>query len=381
MTLARTLSCLLAAAGFAASSLAFAQGPTETPAAAPASAPAVASEVAAPETDPAAPARSVLWPDFQVGQHVVLEMTYLDTSKAPKPVLATINVDVIDKTGDVFTIRWTPSNARVPKEFPNPAFAPFACVWNATAGPTLEILIQEDVGIIGLKNWEGARDQAVADAQRALIGVQDKGGVITAERAQQVVMPMREAILSTKDAVEASLLRNVRAYFDGSYHAVPPGSSFTHEFDAPWPFGEAAEGLVLPMTRTTSVNTLATDPAPVYELLIDLKPDAQRFKELITSLADRMPKSFRSDEMLKRAESAVETKVRWQFDTAKGWPTRASSTTRVANDTGVTTTTVTWTLVEGPKMKPADPKAQPEPAQPKPAPQEPAPAAAAPDPK
>ncbi len=376
MMIARTLSRLLVAAGFALSSLASAQGQTETPAA-----PDAVAPEAAPEGDPAAPARSVLWPDFQVGQHVVLEMTYLDTSKAPKPVLATVTVEVIDKTDDVFTIRWTPSNVRIPRDFPNPSLAPFACVWNGTAGPTLEILIQEDVGVIALKNWEAARDQTVADAKRALVGITDGDAVITPERADQVVNPMRNAILASKDAVEATLLRSVRGYFDGSYHEVAPGKSFTEELELPWPFGDAAEGLFLPMTRTTTVTTITTDPAPVYELLIDLKPDAQRFKELVTSIADQLPASLKSDEAMKRAESAVEIKVRWRLDTAKGWPTRASSTARSRGADQTTTQTVTWTLVDGPTMKAAEPKPDAAPAQPDAAQPNPAPSDAPADPK
>lgn len=366
MTIARTLSCLLVVAGFCVSPLAFAQGQTEAHAAAPEVAPA-----AAPEGNPAAPARSVLWPDFQVGQHVVLEMTYLDTSKTPKPILATINVEVIDKTDDVFTIRWTPSNARIPRDLPNRAMAPFMCVWDGTAGPTLDILIQEDLGVIGLANWEAARDQTVRDAKKAIIGLKGSDGFeITPEMADELVDPMRDTILANQDATEATLLRNARGYFDGSYHEVTPGDSLTEAIELPWPFGDAAEGLFLPMTRTTTLSTIVTDPAPVYELLIDLKPDGARFKELVTSLADQVSTSLKSEEVIQQAESAA-IKARWTLDMAKGWPTQASSTVHSKGADKETRKTVAWTLVEGPTMKAAEPKpaacAQPDAAPPAPA--------------
>lgn len=140
--------------------------------------PAIAqSEPPAPAatTAPAdATVRSVLWPDFQVGQHVVLEMSYLDTARAAKPILATINIDVVDKTDDVFTIRWTSSNVRIPRDLNRGNIQAFHCIMNGTAGPSLEILIQEDVGIIGLRNWEKARDTLLGDVRKELLRRPDK---------------------------------------------------------------------------------------------------------------------------------------------------------------------------------------------------------------
>lgn len=366
MMIARTLSRLLVAAGFAVSSLAFAQGQTETPAAAPDRvAPEVAPQAAAPEGDPA-PARSVLWPDFQVGQHVVLEMTYLDTSKFAKPIFATINVEVIDKTDDVFTIRWTPSNTRLPRGFPSPAMAPYICVWNGTAGPTLDILIQEDLGVIGLANWEAARDQAVADATNALVGLKGSDGVeITPEMAAENVQALRDTILANKDATEATLLRNVRGYFDGAYHEVAPGEVVTEDLELPWPFGDE-EGLYLPATRTTRVEEPAAGPTPIYVLHIEIAPDRERFKALVNSLTETVAAKLKGPELAARAESAVSIKVRWQLDMSKGWTTRASSNTRITNETGLIINAVTWTLTQGPTMKADEPK--PDAAPPSPAP-------------
>lgn len=324
---------------------------------------APAAPDAAAEGDSAAPARSVLWPDFQVGQRVVLEMSYVDTSKFSKPILATINVEVIDKIDDVFTIRWTPSNTRIPRDLPNRAMAHFMCVWNGTAGPSLDILIQENVGVIGLANWEAARDHAVAEAKKSIIGLKGTDGVeITPEMADTTVGPIRDAILANKDAAESSLLRNVRGYFDGAYHEILPGETVSEDLELPWPFGDE-EGLYLPATRTMHVTEATSNPAPTYDLRIEITPDRERFKALVNSLAERLDDRLKEPEVLDRAESAVNIKIRWQFDTAKGWPTRASSTSRITGDAGVIINTATWTLVKGPTMKSAEP-VQPEPVSP-----------------
>jgi hypothetical protein len=352
MTIARTVSRLLIAAGFATSSLAFAQGQTETPAA-PAVAPEVAPEAAAPEGDPAdaAPARSVLWPDFQVGQHVVLEMMYLDTSKAPKPILATITIDVLDKTDDVFTIRWTPSNARIPREFNEGRMMAFHCIMNGTAGPTLEVLIQEDVGVIGLRNWQEAGDALLADVRKELLVIADmSGGAMTPENVDSQVDSLKRMLFSTRDGVETTLLKNMRAYFDGSYHKVAPGESETSEFDVPWPFAQTQGDLMLPMTRTLSLATITVDPSPVYELSISVQPNPEKMKELLTSFIQSMPEGMKTKQVEELGNSTIENKIRWTFDTAKGWPTRTSATTRLKNGDQVTTQTSGFTLVEGPTM-------------------------------
>lgn len=358
MKIARTVSCLLAAAGFAASSLAFAQGQTETPAAAPDVAPE-----AAPEGDPA-PARSVLWPDFQVGQHLVLMMSYLDTKKSDKPVIATVTIDVIDKIDDTFIIRWKSSDARIPKDFRPMAMAPFLTIWDGLTGPTLEILVQEDVGVLGLRNWEAARDEALAESRAAMLKVRESDGTPTApEKVDAILASFTQAALPNRDAVDVTLLKNVRVYFDGSYHSVAPGETSTEDLEIAWPFG-GDENLALPMSRTTTLTTIATDPAPIYELLINLKPDDARFKELMKAFTDKMADNLKSAQLDRLANSTIEYKVRWRLDTAKGWPTRVSSTTRLQSGVDVTTQTVTYALIDGPTMKAAELKPDAAPAQP-----------------
>lgn len=335
--------------------------------------PAIAqSEASAPAatTVPAeAAARSVLWPDFQVGQHVVLEMSYLDTAKAPKPTLATIDLDVIDKTDDVFTIRWKTSNARIPAALSGSPAAKFESLWNGTSGPTLEVLIQEDVGIIGLKNWEAARDEMLAASKRTLTGLPDEtGSPASPEYIDAIVESLRKAVLSSQDAVESTLLKNVRGYFDGSYHEVAPGTSTTEDLDLPWPFGDDAEALVLPMTRATAVASVATDPAPVYELTMTMSVDSERFKELMQKFREEMADNLKNQNTDELAQSDIEIKLRWRLDTAKGWPTRASSSTRTSRGKDAKTETTSWTLVEGPTMKGAEPAEGAKAAQPDPAP-------------
>jgi len=340
-----------------ASPLAFVQGQTETPAATSELAPAVAPEAAAPEGD-SAPARSVLWPDFQVGQHVVLEMTYLDTKKSPKPVVATVNIDVIDKIDDVFIMRWKATNPRIPNDFTPMAMAAFHTIWDGTAGPTLDILVQEDMGVLGVQNWEAARDEGLANAKVALLKLRENDGTpVAPEKVDALLASFAAAALPNEGAVDITLLRNVRSYFDGSYHTVAPGETQSEAIEIPWPFAGDA-GMSLPMDRTTALSIITTDPAPIYELSINIKPDDAKFKELMKAFTEQMADNLKGAQVDKIANSTIEHKIRWTFDTAKGWPTRVSSTTRLVNGGNVTTQTTTFTLVEGP-MKEGDAKAPP----------------------
>lgn len=357
----RHIHAVLGILGFAfASPLAHAQSPAAAPSpAAPQPAPTepAPAQPAAPEAPApdAAPARSVLWPDFQVGQHVVLEMSYLDTSKSAKPILATVNIDVVDKADDVFTIRWTPSNPRVPRDFNGGAMMTFHCIMNGTAGPSLDVLVQEDVGVIGVHNWEEARDAMLADVRKDLLALSDaSNGALTHEHVDSQIESLNRMLFATRDATETTLLKNMRSYFDGSYHEIAPGESEATEFEMPWPFAGGAEDLKLPMTRTLSLATIATDPALVYELSINVQPDPEKMKELLTSFVQRMPEGMKTKQVEQFANSTIENKIRWTFDTAKGWPTRVSGTTRVKNAEQLTTQTSTFTLTEGPTMKAQD---------------------------
>lgn len=360
----RRIQSIMCAIGFAvAIPLALAQAPNTAP--------------AAPEANDTkldqAPARSILWPDFQVGQHVVLEMTYLDTKKSSKPVIATVTIDVVDKIDDVFIMRWKASNPRIPDDFKPMAIAAFHAVWDGTAGPTLDILVQEDSGVLGVQNWEAARDEGLASAKVALLKLRENDGTpVHPDKVDALLASFAAAALANEGAVDITLLRNVRAYFDGSYHTVAPGETQSEAIEIPWPFaGDAA--MSLPMDRTTSLSVISTDPAPIYELSINLKPDDAKMKELMKAFTEQMADNLKGSQVDKVANSTIEHKIRWTFDTAKGWPTRASSTTRIVNGGDVTTQTTTYTLVEGPTIKARDPEAPTaDPAQPNPAQQPPA---------
>lgn len=382
MTIARTLARRLVAAGFAVASLAFAQEPAETPAAAPKVAPEAAPEPAAPEREPPAPARSVLWPDFQVGQHAVLEMMFLDTSMSTKPILATIDVEVIDKTDDVFTIRWTPNNARVPSDFNGGRMVQFLCIMNGTAGPPLEIQIQEDAGYLGLRNWKEASERALADMRESILSIgRGTANAIPADQVDQMIAPLRTSLFATQDAADSALYRNASGFFDGAYAQITPGQTLSTAMEVPWPFGDAKEGLMLPMTRTLSLATVATEPALVYELLIHQEHDAERMKDLMESFAQNLPEDMRGDEVNRITNSEIELKTRWRFDAAKGWPVRASSTVRLTSAAHVITRSMTYTLVEGPTMKAVENSPDATPLQPDPAQQKSPPASAEPSSK
>lgn len=321
--------------------------------------PASAQPAAAPEGNPATPARSVLWPDFQVGQRAVLEMSYLDSSKSAKSILATITVEVIDKTDDVFTIRWTPSDTLVPRDFNAGMTRWFHCIMNGTAGPPLEIQIQEDAGYVGIRNWREASDKALTDIRDSLLRIgSGTGNALSGAQVDETIAPLRDTVFGSQEAAESTLFKNANAYFEGSYHEITPGQTVVTQLEVPWPFGDAEAGLVLPMTRTLSLATIATEPTPVYELSIHQEHDAERMKALLKSFAENLPEEMRSEEVRRITNSNIETKTRWRFDAAKGWPTRVSSTTRFDNAGQVVTHSVSYTLIDGPTMKVADEPAE-----------------------
>ncbi len=76
----------------------------------------------------------------------------------------------------------------------------------------------------------------------------------------------------------------------------------------------------------------------------------EKMKELLTSFIQSMPEGMKTKQVEELGNSTIENKIRWTFDTAKGWPTRTSATTRLKNGDQVTTQTSGFTLVEGPTM-------------------------------
>lgn len=302
---------------------------------------------------------TVLWPEFQVGQHAVIKQTLRESKRGNQLVTNLVDVEIIEKINDTFVIRWQIRPFDIP-EGADPATR--AALESPL--PPIEILFEEGVGVVGVRHWKDTREKFLALAMKLGLATPEADGTPTdPEKMANIIDMMRRTMMNTREAAEAILLKRIRGYFDGAYHPVPPGERHEEEGQIPWPLAKPGQPVTVPIIQSISVEQ-QSEPATHYTCTIQMRIDRGRasdvLREFVTTLVPEMadPQTSTDEDRAQFErllnEMSIERTLTWTLDLSIGWPSAVSSTSKIRLLDDVQIEESTWTLIEGPTMTPAD---------------------------
>jgi hypothetical protein len=295
------------------------------------------------------PAKSILWPRFEVGQRVILRQMMRQPPNGA--VAARVQVDVVGHEGDTFVLRWQVMKPETPVGLAGTELKRFEKLTENLKSPAIDLLIREKVGVIGVKNWEQARDETLALTERLVLEeAKGSGKNLDPERLKKVTEAMRSHMMNTRAATEVLLLNQIRPYFDGSYYEIHPGQERVEDVVTPWPFG-GGDSRGIPAKRTIKLTAVDPRDADHLDFSIDISLDAEVLAKAARNGVEDVAKTLDPGKPLPEIRSMeVNIAFRWQFDQKRGWPTKVSSVKSQSTDGKRTTEEISWTLVTGPEI-------------------------------
>lgn len=291
----------------------------------------------------------VLSPRFENGQRVVLRQTSQKSRSGDLVIANRVSVEVLEKAGDQWVLRWQVGEVEVPEGLPEDQRRAVAAMVAQMKSPSLDILVREGVGSVGLRDWEKARDDVLALSEKLIreaprTAPMDEGQLTAAIDAARKRM-------STREATEELLLKQVRPYFDGAYHEVAPDKPKQESVVLAMPLGPVSQWPAKRTIRIEPADAARPDDVTVH---IEASVDRDGAKAILEEAA-RQAKEKTGDASNVPAPDAVDLgyKLDWTLDTRAGWPSRVNYRTEQRVGERSWWESYTWTVVEGPGAAPA----------------------------
>lgn len=362
----KTLAAVTACAAALVGGLGGAVGPAATVWAAP----APPGQAGGPEggrpglvkLDAAALVGRMLWPRFEKGQRVVLRQTARKSRGGDLVIASRVTVDVLEKDGDRWVLRWRVGDVEVPAGLPEDQRRAVAAMVSRMKSPALDIEVQEGVGSVGLRDWEKARDDVVALSEKIIREAPRTAPMDEAQLAATLEAAKRR--MSTREATEDLLLKQVRPYFDGAYHEVAPNKPKGERVELDMPLGPVGRW---PAERTIRVEQ--PDPSRPGRLTVHIAAavDKSAAKSILEEAA-RQAKEKTGDASAVPAPDAIDLgyTLDWTIDGGEagegtppgtGWPSNVKYRTTQRVGEREWWEEYTWTLVEGPTLTGGEPGA------------------------
>ncbi len=307
----------------------------------------------APASEAQPAVRSLLVPKFEKGQHVVLRQFNHQGQDGKGTVSSKVFVDVVEKAGDDVLLRWQVSEPEAPEGLTEEEHAKFNKMFANAKSPVMELVFKEGEGLIGIRDWEKTRDEIIALTERLMKESPELGGG-DPEALSKAIFGMRR-LMSSREATERILLKQVRPYFEGFYHRIEPGAQRVEEAQLPVPFGRTT---IVPAKRTVQLTAASQTDPDVYTLIIDQVIDRDAAAEAIQAVVNDLAKGMgKTDALPTSMDIDISIALRWSFDTRRGWPSQVSikNTQKIGSRNSVDE--FSWMLLEGPSIltAPTDP--------------------------
>lgn len=336
-TLATVMAC---AAAFSAGSAAVAQANGTPPADSQGDKPTLV------KLDAAKIVGRMLWPRFEKGQRVVLRQTAQKSRGGDLVIASRVTVDVLEKDGDRWVMRWRVGDVEVPDGLPEDQKRAVAALVSRMKSPAFDIEVREGVGTVSLRDWEKARNDVIALSEKIIREAPRTAPMDEAQLAATLEAAKQK--MSTREVTEEVLLKQVRPYFDGAYHEVAPGKPKVERVELAMPLGPVS---VWPAERTISVEQ--PDKAQPGNLAVHITAtvDKTAAKSILEEAA-RQAREKTGNASNVPAPDAIDLgyTLDWSLDAKAGWP--LSVKYRINQRVGERSwwEEYNWTLVEGPSV-------------------------------
>jgi hypothetical protein len=247
-----------------------------------------------------------------------------------------VDIEVSEAGKDGYVVRWTYGETRL--DNPEQNLSPIVrSMSNLLKGIHLDIEIDADGNMTGLRNWQAVRKLADKIATTLLDEV--KGGGLDDAARDRLGKQLR-AMLSTKEKIEQLCFREAQVFFLPVGHSFRPGKPLELDDELPNPLG--GEAIPTKTVFALKSHEKATGRVAVtWKQSADPNVTARVMEKTLRDLAKQTGAPVPNGEMLKAMQ--IEDSAEYTLDRVSGWPLNFTHTRTMSTGPDAMKDTLTFT--------------------------------------